>query len=237
VGVDTETTRQAEERDLSPRASVQDGVSYAVMMGCGETYFGPFGIFLSASTLQVGLLASLPQLFGAVMQWLFSSHILYLMIIQTYAGFVWSGFSLAAANFMFDAVTPPKRARCVAYQGLVNGFFILTGSLAGGYAANHLPSIFSLGSWTWKPPFILPVVFLISGLIRVVAAAILLREFKEVRPVEPIRHRELIFRVSRIKPIAGVTFSLFTGLFRGQRRDKANAGEKKTPGVSGKNSP
>ena len=39
------------------------------MMGCGETYFGPFGIFLRASTVQVGLLATLPQLFGAFMQW------------------------------------------------------------------------------------------------------------------------------------------------------------------------
>ena len=51
------------------KASIKDGVSHAVMMGSGETYLGPFGIFLNASTLQVGLLASLPQLFGAVMQW------------------------------------------------------------------------------------------------------------------------------------------------------------------------
>jgi hypothetical protein len=39
------------------------------MMGAGETYLGPFGIFLRATTLQVGLLATLPQLFGAMMQW------------------------------------------------------------------------------------------------------------------------------------------------------------------------
>lgn len=476
IGVDTETIHETEERDLSLQASVRDGVSYAVMVGCGETYFGPFGIFLRASTLQVGLLASLPQLFGAVMQWvgalnmdpirsrrraimagaatqaltllpmallpflfgkgdlpilcllaltlayhgangatvpiwnsligdlvperirgrffghrnmltgmstfislllaggvlhffdkaglaeagyllcflgaflaransvrwlsryedpefrispeevftfrqflrrsphsnfakfvffvgvvnfgvffagpyfalymlrdlrftyveytlvtavaavtqfltfrywgalsdrfgnkkilnlcgwgvafvpmlwLFSSNILYLMVIQAYAGFVWSGFTLASSNFIFDAVTPPKRARCVAYQGLVNGFFVLTGSLAGGYAANHLPSVFSLGPWTWKPPFILPVVFLISGLIRVVAAAILLREFKEVRMVEPIRHRELLLRASRIKPTAGTALRFLTGLFRGQRQEQPKEGEnRKTP--------
>ena len=53
----------------SLKASIKDGVSFAVMMGSGETYFGPFGIFLQATTLQVGLLASLPQLFAAVMQW------------------------------------------------------------------------------------------------------------------------------------------------------------------------
>ena len=57
------------EEPPSLEASVRDGVSYAVMMGSAETYFGPFGIFLQATTLQVGLLASLPQLFAAIMQW------------------------------------------------------------------------------------------------------------------------------------------------------------------------
>jgi len=147
------------------------------------------------------------------------------MVIQAYAGFVWSGFSLASANFIFDAVTPPKRARCVAYQGLVNGFFVFTGSLAGGVAALHLPHSFSFGAWTWSPTFILPVIFLISGFIRLIAAGILLREFREVRPVEPIRHRELLFRVSHIRPIAGATFSLFTGLFREQ--GKGDRGDEK----------
>ncbi len=146
--------------------------------------------------------------------WLVSSHILFLVLIQVYGGLVWSGFSLASANFIFDAVTPPKRARCVAYQGLVNGVFVFIGSIAGGYVAGHLPTSLSLGPWTWTPPHMLPVIFLISGVMRLVAAGIFLRKFKEVRPVEPIRHRELIFRVSHIKPLAGATFSLFTGLFR-----------------------
>ena len=52
----------------SLRASIKDGVSHAVMMGAGEMYFGPFGIFLRATTLQVGLLATVPQLFDAIMQ-------------------------------------------------------------------------------------------------------------------------------------------------------------------------
>jgi MFS family permease len=160
--------------------------------------------------------------------WLVSPHVLYLVIIQVYSGFVWSGFGLASSNFIFDAVTPPKRARCVAYQGLVNGFFVFLGSVAGGYAAGHLPQSFSLGFWVWKPAFILPVIFLISGLIRLVAAGIFLPKFKEVRPVEPIRHRDIIFRVSHIRPIAGATFSLFTGLFR-ERGEGENNRQKKAP--------
>ncbi len=152
--------------------------------------------------------------------WLPSHDMVYLVLIQIYSGIVWSGFSLASANFIFDAVTPPKRARCVAYQGLIHGAFVFVGSIAGGYAAGHLPQTYPLGLWTWTPSTMLHVIFLISGMMRLVAAGLFLRKFAEVRPVEPIRHRELIFRVSHIKPIAGATFGLFTGLFREPREEK-----------------
>lgn len=144
--------------------------------------------------------------------WLLSSHIVYLMAIQVVAGIIWAGFSLASGNFLFDAVSPPKRARCVAYQGLINGAAVLAGSLAGGFVAGHLPVSFTVGVWTWAPQFILPVIFLISGMMRFAAAALLLHKFREVRPVEAIRHRDLVYRVSHIRPIAGATFSLLTGL-------------------------
>ncbi len=167
------------------------------------------------------------------MLWLVSSNILYLAVVQLYGGLVWAGFSLASANFIFDAVTPPKRARCVAYQGLVNGVFVLTGALVGGYAAVHLPADFSLGPWVWKPPFTLPVIFGISGLIRLAAAGVFLRKFREVRSVEPIRHSELVFRISHMKPIAGATFGLFTGLFHDSHKSKGptekNQGEGPPP--------
>ena len=73
----------------------------------------------------------------------------------------------------------------------------------------------------------LPVIFLISGVMRMIAAGIFLRKFKEVRPVETIRHRDFIFRVSHIRPIAGATFSLMTGPFREHREThKVNHGSK-----------
>ena len=142
------------------------------------------------------------------MLWLFSADILFLMLIQVFGGFVWAGFNLASANFIFDAVSPPKRARCVAYRGLVNGFCVLAGSLLGGYVAVRMPSSFHFGVWRWAPRFSLPMVFFLSGLFRFVAAGFFLRKFKEVRAVESIRHRQLIFRVTHLKPIAGATFSL-----------------------------
>ncbi len=153
----------------------------------------------------------------APLLWLLSPKVLYLMAVQAYAGFTWAGFSLASSNFIFDAVSPPKRARCVAYQGLINGFSVLVGSSAGGYLAGHLPRQLAIGNWIWKPASVLLFIFLISGIMRLIAAGVFLSHFKEVRPVEPIRYRELIFRISQIRPIAGATFSLFTGHFRNKR--------------------
>jgi MFS family permease len=159
--------------------------------------------------------------------WLVSENILWLILIQLYGGLVWSGFSLSSTNFLFDAVTPPKRGRCVAYQSLVNSVFVILGSVAGGYTASRLPSTFNIGPFFWKPSSLLLVIFLISGIIRLVASAVFLRKFIEVRPVEPIEHKELIYRVSHIKPLAGATFSLLTGIFvgRSQKEDEHDADE------------
>jgi MFS family permease len=155
------------------------------------------------------------------MLWLISTQLPYLMAIQAYAGLVWAGFSLSAANFLFDAVTPAKRARCVAYQSLINGICIFAGSMCGGFVAGQIPATMFVGPLTWTPVSALPVIFLLSSLARFVSTGFFLKKFKEVRPVEPISHGELIFRVSQLRPIAGATFSLFTDHFRHQgMRDK-----------------
>ncbi|HZD41752.1 MAG TPA: MFS transporter, partial [Terriglobales bacterium] len=44
--------------------------------------------------------------------WIFSHDPAYLMLIQLWAGFAWSGVTLSAGNFIYDAVTPQKRVRC-----------------------------------------------------------------------------------------------------------------------------
>ena len=157
--------------------------------------------------------------------WLLSTNIFYLGCIQVFAGVVWAGFNLASANFIYDACSPPKRARCVAYRGIINSIFILSGSLAGGLAAGLLPPSLAVGPLFF--PHSLVLIFLFSGLLRLAAAGALLRKFHEVREVESIRSRDLIFRVSHIKPIAGATFHLLTYFFRDQRDNKEMKAEGK----------
>lgn len=150
--------------------------------------------------------------------WLFSENLFFICSIQILAGFVWAGFNLASANFIFDACSPPKRARCVAYRGVINSIFVLSGSVAGGYTASHLPHSIAIGPINLNHSIV--VVFLISGILRLITANLLLKKFHEVREVESIRSRDLIFRVSHIKPIAGASFNLMTYFFRDQREEK-----------------
>jgi len=163
--------------------------------------------------------------------WLFSTNLIYICVIQVYAGLVWAGFNLAAANFIYDACSPPKRARCVAYRGIINSVFVLAGSMAGGIVAKLLPPSFSIGPW--HVAHVLLIVFLISGLLRLATAGFFLKIFHEVRDVEPIRSRELVFRITHIKPIAGATFNLMTYFFRDQKQGVEEEGPSSDPDSSG----
>jgi MFS family permease len=160
-----------------------------------------------------------------------SSHLAFLVAIQLFGGFVWAGFSLASANYMFDAVSPAKRARCAAYQGMMNGVFVVAGSLFGALVATHLPTALFFGPLVWCPRSVLLFIFALSGLGRLVAAALLLHRFRELRPVEAIGHRELIFRITHLRPIAGATFSVLTGRF-GEVAGRPASGAEKRLSVS-----
>jgi MFS family permease len=151
--------------------------------------------------------------------WLVSSNLWYLCIVQLFSGFAHAGFSLANANFLFDAVTPPKRARCVAYQSIVNGGFIFAGALLGGYASKHVSFDFFTNPWLQEPHSPLLMLFLLSGLLRAVAVLIFLPLFQEVREVTPIRSRALLLRVVHIRPNLGMTFGIIGGKGKGSGRD------------------
>ena len=150
------------------------------------------------------------------LMWLVSSHFAWILFVQLHSGFFWAGFNLAAANFVFDAVTPQKRARCVAYQAIINGVLVCFGSLIGGLIVTCYPQWLptQLGGWTPASKFLL--LFWVSAILRFIVVFRYLPKFKEVRQVQPIRGHEVLVRVSSLRPLSGAAFSLFT--FRGRRK-------------------
>lgn len=130
--------------------------------------------------------------------WTFSSNYVWLLCVQVAAGTGWSGFTIAAQNFMYDSVTPAKRARITSYGSLLNGLFAVIGStLIGAWLANHLPNSYGVGSV--KITFIssLPGVFVISAVLRLITTVILVPKFKEVKEgTHPIHPATLILRLA-----------------------------------------
>jgi len=142
--------------------------------------------------------------------WLFTERVELLILAQLYSGIVWAGYNLASANFIFDAVTPPKIPRCAAYQALVSAVFFFFGTLAGATAAEwldlHGANLPSFLNFTYP---LLPI-FLLSSIFRLLAVSVLLPRFQEVRPVQPIQTKELLFRIVGSTPLLGSRFEVIS---------------------------
>src|SRR5262245_334278 len=126
--------------------------------------------------------------------WLFSHDPAYLMVIQIWAGFSWSGVTLSAANFIYDAVTPQKRVRCIAYFNVINGAALFLGSSIGGFLASRLPPLFGYN---------LVSLFVLSCFCRLLFHLLLSHSFREVRRAQDISVHELFFSVVGIRPLLG----------------------------------
>jgi len=115
--------------------------------------------------------------------WLASTNVYYLMGANVFSGFVWSGYGLAAVNFVYDASEPEIRTKRIAIFNATDLIACCAGALVGGYIVPHLPVI--LG-------YQLRTLFLISGVLRALVVLCLLRQIVEVRRVPEVTARELL---------------------------------------------
>ena len=125
--------------------------------------------------------------------WIFSKNPLYIIFVNILGGYIWAGYGLATGNYIFDAVSSEIRTRCVGYFNFTVGIFIFLGALTGGFLAKHLPGIVLDSS--------LLTLFLVSGILRFITNIFMLNSFKEVRQVEKIEDREMIYTLSGLKPL------------------------------------
>lgn len=141
--------------------------------------------------------------------WVLSTSTPVLFAAQIVSGVTWAGFNLASTNFLYDAVTPPKRARIVSYHGLLNAACVLIGASAvGAPIAEYVPASFAMGPVQVTMLSSLPVVFIASSLLRILAAAFMLPRFREVRPAEPVRTADLLFRLGSGEPFLSAGMEL-----------------------------
>ncbi|MCU0650874.1 MAG: MFS transporter [Candidatus Omnitrophica bacterium] len=130
-------------------------------------------------------IASLP------LWWVVCRHPVYLLFAQAVSGMAWAGFNLCALNFIYDVATPAKRTRCISYFYFFNGFAIFFGSIVGGYLADRMPQLFG---------YRLLSLFVLASICRLAVAIFVAPGIKEVRPVEHVSSRDLVFSVVGLRP-------------------------------------
>lgn len=127
--------------------------------------------------------------------WILNRHPVFLFFAQVFSGFVWAGFNLCTTNFIYDAVTPSKRTRCIAYFNTLNGLAACAGALCGGFSLRWLPHLLGYKILT---------LFLISSILRITASVLMPFKLKEVRTVKKIRSYQLFSSMLGIRPILGI---------------------------------
>lgn len=123
--------------------------------------------------------------------WIFSHNTFYLALIpQLLFGLGWGAFTLSASNFIYDAVTPERRAICITYHNILSGLGAFIGASIGGVILTRisLPSAFN----------VFFVIFLLSGILRLIVANLFVEKIKEVREnVTPPKERMLSYFLDR----------------------------------------
>lgn len=135
--------------------------------------------------------------------WAFSNSFPVIMGAQVLSGCAWSGFNLAVSSFIYDAVSPAKRARVMSYHGVLTGICAFAGgSLLGAWLAGSLPSEIHAGPVSMSLASNLPAIFMISAILRWLVVLVMFPFFKEVRSVaQPTRSYHLLWRMVSGEPI------------------------------------
>jgi MFS family permease len=116
--------------------------------------------------------------------WLLFEHPAWMLLWNVLGAFFWGGLNLAASNFVYDAVSPARRANCIAYFNVLNGVGVSLGALTGGWIAS------AAGGAGVLRPF--AVVFGVSLALRLAAALAFHSLVREVRAVRPVGLREAV---------------------------------------------
>lgn len=140
--------------------------------------------------------------------WLVSPHFAYVAVLQMVGGIFWAGFSLSASNYLYDSVSPERRAAYSAIHNVFASLAIFAGALLGGFLSLVVPeSVTLLGkSWHWTSS--LWGVLVASTLARGAVALSLAPALREVREVRRLTAAGLMLRVARFNALAELIFDM-----------------------------
>jgi len=146
--------------------------------------------------------------------WLISPHFAYVVVLQMLGGLFWSGFSLSASNYLYDSVSPERRAAYSAVHNVFTSSAIFAGALLGGFLSLVIPENFTLFGRTWHWTSSLWGVLVVSSLARAAVTLSLAPALREVREVRRLTAAGLMLRVARFNALAELFFDMLASTRR-----------------------
>ena len=138
--------------------------------------------------------------------WLLSDDFWALLLFQGLSGLTWSGFTLSAGNLLYELVPRTRRAAYVAFHNVGTAAGVFAGAMLGAALEVVLPprSVLFGESATLSN---LLYLFVISGIVRAVLAALLVRRVRELRkPRKAMSAQALVMRVTGFNAMLGVIY-------------------------------
>lgn len=136
------------------------------------------------------------------MCYLAGTNLPFLFCVNFLGGVTWGGLALGLQNYVFDAVRPADRAKAVATYSTINALGWCIGAFVGSWLVNLLPSQVAIGQFSLPLASNLPLVFFVSGVLRLAVSGSLLGAFHEARAVEHAPFTQLVWELPLLKPLA-----------------------------------
>ena len=162
------------------------------------------------------------------LSWLFSTNFYYLLCTQALSGFIWAGFNLSVGNFLYELVPAEKRATFLAIHNVTGSIGVFLGAMLGGYLGTVLPQSFTLFGHQLDWTTALYNIFILSFLLRLLAAALFLPRLRDIRKTRKLPVR-LIFRVNRFNPLTGLVFDIIGSRKKRSEKEKNNNTQLNSP--------
>ncbi|MBK9128980.1 MAG: MFS transporter [Phycisphaerales bacterium] len=123
------------------------------------------------------------MLIGVPLLLMFCRSLWQFAAVMAFEGIALGAFQIAMVNYLFDSVTPAKRARCAAYQSLFLSLGLALGAAAGALVGTHGPVHLAAGGLVGGDAFML--MLLAATTARLLANVALLWSFQEFRLSAP----------------------------------------------------
>ena len=161
--------------------------------------------------------------------WLLSDNFWALLVFQALSGASWSGFTLSVGNLLYELVPQTRRAAYVAFHNVGTAMGVFAGAMIGALLQGVLPPRAVLFGSSGILSNLL-YLFVISGLLRGVLAALLARRVRELRkPRRSLSAPALVMRVTGLNSMVGFVYD-FIGRPAPELEERAPTVEKRDNG-------